>query len=100
MVMNVSLDTTYINAINISTLGLKIWQHFSRNWTQLHLQNLTNVLEVPVTQFYRDMISTSEPIHSFTIKDDDKNSSLILTISKHPGIYLGTISIMYRCPLH
>ena len=34
MVMNVSLDTTNINAINISTLDFRIWQHFSRYWTQ------------------------------------------------------------------
>ena len=33
MVMNVSLDTASINAINISTLDFRIWQHFSRNWT-------------------------------------------------------------------
>ena len=30
MVMNVSKDTANINAINISTLNFRIWQHFSR----------------------------------------------------------------------
>ena len=89
MVMNVSLDTANIIAINISTLDFRIWQHFSRNCTQPYLQKLTNVPEVPVTQLYRDMINTSEPIHSFTIKDDD-DSSLIWTILRHPGTYIGT----------
>ena len=80
MVMNVSLDTANINAINISTLDFRIWQHFSRNWTQPHIQELTKAPEVPVTQIYRDMINTSESVHSFTIKDNDKDSSLIWTI--------------------
>ena len=65
--MNVSLDIANINAINISTLDFKIWQHSNRNWTPPHLQKLANVPEVPVTQLYRDMIDTSEPIHLFTV---------------------------------
>ena len=32
IMMNVSLDTANINAINISTLDFRIWQHFSSNW--------------------------------------------------------------------
>ena len=63
MVINVSLDTANINTINISTLDLRIWQHFSRHWTQPHLQKLTVVSKVPVTQFYRDR-STS--VNQFT----------------------------------
>ena len=34
MVMNVSLDTANITAVNISTLDLRMWKHFSSNWTQ------------------------------------------------------------------
>ena len=93
--MNVSLDTAIINAINISTLDFRIWQHISRNWTQPHLQKLTNVPEVPVTQLYRDMINASEPVNSFTIKDDDEDSSLIWTILKHPGTYIGTNGMIF-----
>ena len=77
MVMNVSLDTANINAMNISNIYFRTWQHFSSIWTPPHLQKLTNILEVPVTQLHRDMISASEPIHSYTIKDDDGDSSLI-----------------------
>ena len=104
MVKNVSLDTANINAmdtaninaINISTIDFRIWQCFSRNWTKPHLHKLTNVPEAPVTQLYRDMINASEPIHSFiTIKEDDKDSSLICTILKHPGTYIGTISMIF-----
>ena len=95
MVMNVSLDTANINTFNISSLDFRIWQYFSSNWTPPHLQKLTNVPEVPGTQLYRDMINASEPIHSFTIKDDDKDSSLIQTILKHPGTYTGTIGMIF-----
>ena len=65
--MNVSLDTTNINAINISTLDFRILQHFSSDWTPPHLQKLTNVPEVPVMQLYEHLINTNEPVHSFTI---------------------------------
>ena len=33
IMINACLDTSNINAINISTLGLMIWQHFNSNWT-------------------------------------------------------------------
>ena len=95
IITNVSLDTANISAINISTLHFGIWQHFSSNWTTPHLQKLSNVSKVPVAQLYRDMINTSEPTHLFIIKDDDKNSSLIWTILMHPGIYIGTICIIF-----
>ena len=102
MVMNVSLDTANINAINISTLEFRIWQHFSRNWTPPHLKKLTNIPEVPAAQLYRDKINSNEPIWPFTNKDDE-DPSLIWTILKDPGTYIGTISlffcIVYRCLL-
>ena len=93
--MNVSLDTANIYAINISTLDFRIWQHFSSNWNPPHLQKLVNVPEAPVAQLYRDVINTSEPIHSFTIKDDDKDPSLIWTIVMHPGTYIQTIGMVF-----
>ena len=93
--MNVSLDTTNINAINISTLDFRIWQHFSSGWTSPHLQKLENVPKVPVRQLYKHMIDASEPVHSFTIKDDDKDPSLIWTILTHPGTYIGTVGMIF-----
>ena len=41
------------------------------------------------------MINTSETIHSFTIKDDDEDPSLIWTILTHPGTYMGTIGMIF-----
>ena len=94
LMMNVSLDTTNITVINISTPDFRIWQHFNSSMTPPHLQKLANIPEVPVTQLYRDMINTSEPIHTFTIKDDDENLSLIWTLLTHPGTYIGTIGMI------
>ena len=75
--MNVSLDTANINAINTSTSDFRIWQNFNSNWTTSHLQKLTNVPEVPVTQLNKHMINTSEPVYSFIFKkDDDKTNHL------------------------
>ena len=90
-----SLDTENINKINISTLDIRIWQHFSSNYTPPYLKKLANVPEVPVTQLYRDMINTSEPVHCFTIKDDEEDPSLIWTILTHPGTYLGMNSMIF-----
>ena len=95
MVMSKSLDTVNINDINISTLDFRLWQHYSSNWTQSHLQKLKNVPDMPVAQLYRDLINASEPIHSFTIKDDDEDSYLIWTILKHPRTYIGTIGMIF-----
>ena len=91
IMMIASLDTANINAINISTPDLRIWQHFSSNWTPCHLQKLANVPEVPVVQLYKHMINTSEPVNSFPIKDDYKDQSIIWTFLTHPGTYIGII---------
>ena len=40
IMINISLDTTNINAINISTLDFRIWQHLCSNWTPPHLPTL------------------------------------------------------------
>ena len=96
LVMNVSLDTDNNNAIDISTLNLRIWHYLRKNWIKAHRQKWANVPEVSVIQLYRDMINTTEPIHSFPIKNDDEDSPLIWTILNHPGTYIGTIStILY-----
>ena len=58
-------------------------------------QKLANVPKVPVAQLYRDMINTSEPIHSFTIKDNDKGPSIISTILKHPVTCKGIIGMIF-----
>ena len=50
---------------------------------------------VPVTQLYRGMINVSEPAHLFTIKDDDKDPSLIWTVLMHPGTYIGTFGMIF-----
>ena len=43
IMMNISLDTANINAVNISTLDFRIWQHFNSTWTSPHLQKLENI---------------------------------------------------------
>ena len=95
MMISVSLDTTNINAVNISTLDLRIWQHFNSYWTSHYPQKFANIPEVPVAQLYKHMIETSEPVHSFTITDDDKDLSLIWTILTSSGTYMGTIGTIF-----
>ena len=78
-----------------STPDFRIWQHFNSNWTTPNLQKLANVPEVPVTELYKHMINTSEPVHSFTISDDDKDPSLVWTILMYPGTYIGIIGMIF-----
>ena len=59
-----------------------------------NLQKLANIPEFQVTQLYKHMIKTGEPVHSFTIKDNDKDPSLIWTILTHPATYIGTIGMI------
>ena len=92
---NVSLDTANIIAVKMSTLDFRIWQHFNINWTSSHLQKFVNVPEAAVAQLCKHMIGTSEPVHPFTIKDDDKDPSLIWTILLHSGTYMGTIGMIF-----
>ena len=93
--MNVSLDAENIDATIVSTQDFRICQHFNSNWTSLNLQKLANDPEVPVAQLYNHMINTSEPVHSFTIKDDDEDQSLIWTILMHPGTYIWIIGTIF-----
>ena len=41
------------------------------------------------------MINTSEPVHTFTIKDDYEDPSLIWTILMHPETYIGIIGMIF-----
>ena len=93
--INVSLDTANINAINISTPDFRIWQHFNSNQTSSHLQKLAYVPEFLVTQLYKHIINISEPVHSFTVKDGDEDPFLMWTILIHHGTYIGTIGMIF-----
>ena len=99
MMMNVSLGTTNIFAINISTPDFRIWQHFNSNLTTSHLQKLAlNVPEVPVEQLYKHMINRGEPFHSFTFNEGDyKDPSLIWTFLMYPQTYIGIIGTIFCC---
>ena len=56
---------------------------------------MATVPEVPVTQLYKHMIDTSEAVHSFTIKGNDKDQSLMWKILMHPGTYIGTTGMIF-----
>ena len=94
--INVSLDTANINAINISTPEFRIWQHFNSNCTTPHQQKLINVPEGPIAQLYKHMINISKSVHSFTFnKDNDEDSSLMWTTLMHPVTYIMVIGMIF-----
>ena len=85
MTVHVSLDKANLKAINISTPDFHIWQHFSSNWTAIHLWKLVDVPEIPVAQLYKHMIDQDQPTLLFEINRDMKEkSSLTWKILAHP----------------
>ena len=41
------------------------------------------------------MINTSEPVYSFTVKDDDEDPPLMWTFLTHLETYIGTIGTIF-----
>ena len=70
--MNIPLDKTNLNVINISTPDFHIWQHFNSNRMIIHMQKLKDVPKVPVTQLYKHMISQIEPVLLFEVNSNKK----------------------------
>ena len=95
VMMHISLDRVNLNAINISTLDFHIWQHFNSNRPTNHMQKLTHMPKVPITQLYRHMISQSEPVVPFELNSiRDEESFLTWKLLTHPGTYVRTIHMI------
>ena len=56
---------------------------------------MTDIIEVPIGQLYKHMISQSEPVLQFELKSNkDEEPSLTWKLLTHPGTYIGTIGMI------
>ena len=95
LTINISLNTTNINIINISSPEFRIWQHLEDHWNETQLHHLVNIPSVPIDQLYKHMISSNRPITPFMSTDEsvDKTAS-IWTLFSHTGIYVTAIGLL------
>ena len=92
LTVNISLDIANLNMVNISSLDFYIWQHLEdhQNMTQLH--HLSSIPSVPITQLYKHMISSNEPITPFTSPTESiDDTASIWALFSHPGVYVMAI---------
>ena len=96
LTVHVSLNKANLNTIDISTPDFCIWQHFSSNWTAIHLEKLVDIPEIPVAQLYKHMIDHDGPTLLFQINRNTKEeTSFIWKLLAYPGTYTGTIGMVF-----
>ena len=65
LTINISLNTSSLNVINMSSPEFRIWQHLEDHWNRTQLQHLVNRPSVPIDQFYKHMVSSNIPFTPF-----------------------------------
>ena len=95
MTIHVSLKRTNLNLFNISAPNCCIWQHIGGNCSATHIQKLTNVLVIPLTQLHRHLIDLSKPILQFEINrnSEEEGPSLTGEFLTHLETYMGFLGI-------
>ena len=87
--INISLEVTKLNMINISALDFHIWQHLENHQNETQLQHLASIPLVPVNQLYKHMTSGIKPITPFTSPEESMGDTVsIWTLSSHMGVYM------------
>ena len=96
LTVNISLNTTNLNIINISSPEFRIWQHLEdhRNRTLLH--HLVNIPSVPTDKLYQQMVNSNRPINPFLSTDESIGDTVsIWTLFSHAGVYAMAIGSLY-----
>ena len=68
--INISLNTTNLNVVNISAPEFRIWKHLEDYWNGTLLHHLVNIPSVPIDKLYRKMISSNRHISLFPSTDE------------------------------
>ena len=95
LMINISLNTTNLNAVNISSPEFWVWQHLEDHWNKTQLHKLADVPTVLVAHLYKHMIDNNRPILLFNLADksiDDTGS--MWTLYSHTGIYIMAIGLL------
>ena len=88
--VNISLNMTNLQMINISAQHFCIWQHLGDNNSDVQLQHLATIPSIPVHKVYQHLLNTTMPIVPFNAEPSEDTGSL-WSVFTHPGIYISAL---------
>ena len=88
--VNVSLNMANLQAINITTLHFRVWQHMGRNHSETELQHLATLPSIPVHKVYQHLLNNSLQLTSFNMKPSEDTNTL-WNLFTHLGIYISAL---------
>ena len=92
MMINILLNTSNLNTMNISSPEFWAWQHLEDHWNKTQLHKLANVPTVPVAWLYKHMINNNGPILPFQLADQSIDKTVSTwTLFSHIEIYITAI---------
>ena len=86
--VNISLDMTNLNMINISSVNFHIWQHLEEHWNESQLLHLASIPSVPIGQLYCHMANGFEPITPFSPENSTGDTDSMWTLFSHTGLLI------------
>ena len=92
--VNISLNMTNLQMINISAQHFHIWQHLGNNRSDMQLQHLATIPSIPVHKIYQHLLNGTTPIVPFNTESSENTNSL-WSVFTHPGIYISALGLAY-----
>ena len=68
LIINISLDMANLQAVNITALHFRVWQHMGNNHSETQLQHLTTIPSIPVHKVYQHLLNSSLRLTPFNMK--------------------------------
>ena len=95
LTINISLNTTKFNVMNISSPEFRICQYLEEHWNGTQLHHLVNIPSVPIDQLYKHMVSSNGPITPFISTNESIDDTASLwTLFAHTRIYVVAIGLL------
>ena len=92
--VNISLDVSNLNMINISSINICIWQHLEKYWNESQLQHLASIPSIPVGQLYSHMAKGIQHITPFSPEESTGDTDSIWTLFSYTGVYVMAIGLL------
>ena len=90
--VNISLNTANLNAVNVSAIEFRIWQHLEDHWNRTLLHHLVNIPSVPIDKIYKQVVNSNGPINPFMSNDESIGETVsVWTLFSHAGVYVTAI---------
>ena len=87
---NVSLNMANLQAINITALHFRVWQHMGRNHSETELQHLATLPSIPVQKVYQHLLNNSLQLTPFNMQPSEDTNTL-WNLFTHPGISISAL---------